>query len=47
MYNLVKAAEAGWRGSVADALDYELLGPFGPAESAARPAALRAAGASI
>jgi hypothetical protein len=27
MYNLVKAAEAGWRGSVAEALDYELLGP--------------------
>jgi hypothetical protein len=25
MYNLVKAAEAGWRGSVFDALDYELV----------------------
>jgi hypothetical protein len=25
MYNLVKAAEAGWTGSVADARDYELL----------------------
>jgi hypothetical protein len=25
MYNLVKAAEAGWQGPVADALDYELL----------------------
>jgi hypothetical protein len=25
MYNLVKAAEAGWRGSVAAALDYELV----------------------
>jgi hypothetical protein len=25
MFNLVKAAEAGWRGSVADALDYELV----------------------
>ncbi len=25
MYNLVKAAEAGWSGSVADALDYELV----------------------
>jgi hypothetical protein len=25
MYNLVKAAEAGWAGPVADALDYELL----------------------
>jgi len=25
MYNLVKAAEAGWRGSIADALDYELV----------------------
>jgi hypothetical protein len=31
MYNLVKAAEAGWTGSVAGALDFELLGPFGPA----------------
>jgi hypothetical protein len=32
MYNLVKAAEAGWQGSVADALDYELLwnGGHGP-----------------
>jgi hypothetical protein len=27
MYNLVKAAEAGWRGSVADALDFELSPP--------------------
>lgn len=27
MYNLVRAAEAGWTGSVAEALDYELLGP--------------------
>ena len=25
MYNLVRAAEAGWRGSVADARDYELI----------------------
>jgi hypothetical protein len=25
MYNLIKAAEAGWTGSVADALDYELI----------------------
>jgi hypothetical protein len=25
MYNLVKAAEAGWRGSVAEALDFELV----------------------
>jgi hypothetical protein len=25
MYNLVKAAESGWSGSVADALDYELV----------------------
>ena len=24
LYNLVKAAEAGWKGTVADALDYEL-----------------------
>jgi hypothetical protein len=28
MYNLVKAAEAGWRGSVAEALDFELASPF-------------------
>jgi hypothetical protein len=28
MYNLVKAAEAGWRGSVAEALDFELAAPF-------------------
>jgi len=27
MYNLARAAEASWQGSVADALDYELLGP--------------------
>jgi hypothetical protein len=27
MYNLVKAAEAGWQGSVAEALDFELLPP--------------------
>ncbi len=26
MYNLIKAAEAGWTGSVADARDYELIG---------------------
>ena len=25
MYNLVKAAEDGWGGSVADALDYHLI----------------------
>ena len=25
MYNLVKAAEEGWQGSVADALDYHLV----------------------
>jgi hypothetical protein len=25
MYNLVKAAEEGWRGSVAEALDYRLV----------------------
>lgn len=28
MYNLVKAAEAGFRGSVIDALDFELASPF-------------------
>ncbi|MFO0877263.1 MAG: hypothetical protein U0840_07795 [Gemmataceae bacterium] len=33
MYNLVRAAEAGWTGTVADALDYELLP--GPAIRAA------------
>ena len=25
MYNLVKAAEEGWKGTVADALDYHLV----------------------
>ena len=25
MYNLIRAAEAGWKGSVAEALDFELL----------------------
>ena len=25
MYNLIKAAEAGWKGPVAEALDFELL----------------------
>jgi hypothetical protein len=29
MYNLAKAAEAGWRGSVAAARDFELLWPHG------------------
>lgn len=28
MYNLVKAAESGWQGSVADALDFELAAPL-------------------
>jgi hypothetical protein len=28
MYNLVKAAEAGWPGNVAGALDFELASPF-------------------
>jgi hypothetical protein len=28
MYNLIKAAESGWRGSVADALDFELASPI-------------------
>ena len=28
MYNLVKAAEASWKGSVAEALDFELASPF-------------------
>ena len=26
MYNLARAAEAGWRGSVAEARDFELAG---------------------
>jgi hypothetical protein len=30
MYNLARAAEAGWKGSVADARDYELVWPHGP-----------------
>ncbi len=30
MYNLVKAAEAGWKGSVSDALDYELVANTSP-----------------
>lgn len=32
MYNLVKAAEAGWQGTVADALDYELVLAKKPSE---------------
>jgi hypothetical protein len=28
MYNLVKAAEDGWKGSIAEALDYRLVSPF-------------------
>jgi hypothetical protein len=28
MCNLVRAAEEGWQGSVADALDYKLASPF-------------------
>jgi biofilm PGA synthesis N-glycosyltransferase PgaC len=28
MYNLAKAAESGWRGNLADALDFELASPF-------------------
>ena len=35
MYNLAKAAEAGWRGSVADALDFELPPPSGRVISSA------------
>jgi hypothetical protein len=31
MYNLVKAAETGWRGSVAEALDFTLVGNACPA----------------
>ncbi len=37
MYNLVLAAEAGWKGSVADALDYRLI--FNSASATARPPA--------
>ena len=36
MYNLARAAEAGWRGSVAEALDFEILP--GPALLGPRPA---------
>lgn len=35
MYNLAKAAEAGWRGSIADALDFELPPPSGRVISSA------------
>jgi hypothetical protein len=42
MYNLVKAAEAGWTGSVAAALDYELLP--GPAVADGSPACLSGQG---
>jgi hypothetical protein len=41
MYNLVKAAEDGWTGTVAEALDYELVwqgGNAAPAEEVARGA---------
>jgi len=34
MYNLAKAAESGWKGSVADARDFELLWPNSTANSA-------------
>src|SRR5262249_5515770 len=37
MYNLAKAAEAGWQGSVADALDFELLWNGAVAETATVP----------
>src|SRR5262249_8666881 len=36
MYNLARAAEAGWAGAVADALDYHLVGNGG-ARDAPRP----------
>jgi hypothetical protein len=39
MYNLVKAAEEGWRGTVADALDYHLV--WNAAKPASRPLASR------
>ncbi|HZN68615.1 MAG TPA: hypothetical protein VFB66_25260, partial [Tepidisphaeraceae bacterium] len=47
MYNLVKAAEAGWTGSVADARDFELV--WDPVKSfdvpaTAQPAAALAGG---
>ncbi len=32
MYNLVRAAEAGWHGAVAGALDYELIPNGGSAD---------------
>jgi hypothetical protein len=34
MYNLARAAEAGWRGSVDDARDFELVADGGPADVA-------------
>jgi hypothetical protein len=34
MYNLIKAAEAGWQGNVIDALDYELVLTKSPAKMA-------------
>ncbi len=40
MYNLVKAAEAGWRGGVAEALDFELASPFASSSTSAVPALL-------
>ncbi len=40
MYNLIRAAESGWKGSVADALDFELLpGPALTRQEAPTPAA--------
>src|SRR5262249_45290309 len=39
MYNLARAAEAGWKGSVADARDYELVWAGGTPDGVRPPAA--------
>ena len=44
LYNLAKAAEAGWQGSVADARDFELVWPRNERNSQ-HYAAIPAAGA--
>jgi hypothetical protein len=43
MYNLVKAAEAGWSGSVCSALDHELTSARGPSDHSSREQDRRAA----
>jgi hypothetical protein len=41
MYNVVKAAEAGWQGGVAEALDFELVPPTYRTQTAKAPRASR------